>query len=66
MTQLKIAVRQFLLDMEAIRLNTEQVRISIVPFDTQVNIGTGTVGTAFRTSNWIRFDNADLASKLGT
>ncbi|MBN8941851.1 MAG: VWA domain-containing protein [Rhizobiales bacterium] len=66
MTQLKIAVRQFLLDMEAIRLNTEQVRISIVPFDTQVNIGTGTVGTAFRTSNWIRFDNADLASKLRT
>lgn len=66
MTELKKAVRQFLLDMEAMRLTTEQVRISIVPFDTQVNIGTGTVGTAFRTSNWIRFDNADLASKLRT
>ncbi|WP_170181711.1 Tad domain-containing protein [Phreatobacter stygius] len=66
MTELKKAVLQFLKDMEDIRLTTEQVRISIVPFDTLVNIGTGTIGTTFRNSNWIRFDTTDLPTALRT
>lgn len=66
MTELKKAVRQFLTDMEAIRLTPNQVRISVVPFDTMVNIGTGTVGRTFRNSNWIRFDTSDLPNKMST
>lgn len=66
MTELKKAVRQFLTDMEAIRLTPNQVRISVVPFDTMVNIGTGTVGRAFRNSNWVRFDTTDLPRKMWT
>jgi Flp pilus assembly protein TadG len=54
MPALKDAVRDFLSTLEAASDDRDSVKVSIVPFDTQVNIGTG-----FRNADWLTFD-ADL------
>src|SRR5262245_23492788 len=53
MPELKAAVRDLLADLER-SADRNAVRVSIVPFDTQVNIG-----TRFRDAGWLTFD-ADL------
>jgi Flp pilus assembly protein TadG len=61
MEALKKAARDLIDELEATRVSTDQVKIAIVPFDTQVNIG-----TAFRNENWMRFDGTGLASSVVT
>jgi Flp pilus assembly protein TadG len=61
MEALKKAARDLIDELEATRVSTDQVKIGIVPFDTQVNIGTG-----FRNENWLRFDGTGLASSAVT
>lgn len=59
MPALKTAVRDFLSVLEGVSYR-DSVKISIVPFDTQVNIGTGYSG-----ASWLTFD-ADLPRELRT
>lgn len=66
MTELKKAVLQFLTDLELFRSSASNVRVSVVPFNTMVNIGTGTIGRAFRDAGWLRFDTTDLRSTSRT
>jgi Mg-chelatase subunit ChlD len=54
MPALKTAVREFLTSLEGYAYERGAVKVSIVPFDTQVN-----VGTAYVDANWLTFD-ADL------
>ena len=54
MPALKSAVRDFLTALERYAYQRDAVKVSIVPFDTQVNIG-----TAYVDANWLTFD-ADL------
>ncbi|MCA0319311.1 MAG: pilus assembly protein TadG-related protein [Proteobacteria bacterium] len=61
MEALKKAARDLIDELEATRVSTDQVKIGIVPFDTQVNIG-----TAFRNENWLRFDGTGLSSSVVT
>jgi len=61
MEALKKAARDLIDELEATRVSTDQVKIGIVPFDTQVNIG-----TAFRDENWLRFDGTGLSSSVVT
>ncbi|MBL8571106.1 MAG: VWA domain-containing protein [Phreatobacter sp.] len=61
MEALKRAARDLIDELEATRVSTDQVKIGIVPFDTQVNIG-----TAFRDENWLRFDGTGLSSSVVT
>lgn len=61
MEQLKKAARDLIDELEATRVSTDQVKIGIVPFDTQVNIG-----TAARNENWLRFDGSGLSSSVVT
>jgi Flp pilus assembly protein TadG len=59
MPALKTAVHDFLTTLQNAAYDRDAVKISIVPFDTQVNIGTG-----FATADWLTF-NANLG-KLAT
>jgi Mg-chelatase subunit ChlD len=61
MDELKKAVGNMLTTMETVRQTADQVRIAIVPFDTQINIG-----TSYRKADWIRFDTSDLSKALRT
>jgi Mg-chelatase subunit ChlD len=54
MPALKSAVREFLTTLEGTANYRDAVKVSIVPFDTQVNIG-----TEYTDANWLTFD-ADL------
>jgi Flp pilus assembly protein TadG len=60
MPALKTAVRDLLDVLERASPERDAIRISIVPFDTQVNIGTD-----FRNANWLDFD-AGLDRNLRT
>jgi Flp pilus assembly protein TadG len=55
MTELKKAINDLLKDMEPYK---ESIRISIIPFDTQVN-----VGTSFRGASWLTY-TADLPFEM--
>lgn len=61
MPALQQATRDLLRDLEALRTFPGQVKVAIVPFDTQVNVGVG-----YRNANWIRFDDAGLRPGEGT
>ena len=58
MPELKKAVRELLSILEKASPDRDAIRISIVPFDTQVN-----VGDAHRHANWLTFD-ADVPRDL--
>lgn len=60
MPALKTAVRDFLDVLEEFAYDRDAVKISIVPFDTQVNIGTDFAG-----ASWLSFA-ADLSRELRT
>jgi Flp pilus assembly protein TadG len=60
MPALKTAVRDFLNVLENYAYDRDAVKIAIVPFDTQVNVGTGFAG-----ASWLTFD-ADLPRELRT
>jgi Mg-chelatase subunit ChlD len=55
MVELKKALNEMLRDLEPYK---QSIRISIVPFDTQVNVGTG-----FRDDSWLTY-NANLPADL--
>ncbi|PTM52299.1 vWA domain-containing protein [Phreatobacter oligotrophus] len=61
MAALKTAALDLIADLEANRVSSDQVKIAVVPFDTQVNIGTG-----YRNESWIRFDGTAIATSLVT
>lgn len=61
MPALKQASLDLLRELEALRTSPDQVKVAIVPFDTQVNVGTG-----FRNAPWIRFDDSGLPGELAT
>jgi Flp pilus assembly protein TadG len=61
MAALKTAALDLINELEAARVSTDQVKIAIVPFDTQVNIG-----TAYRNETWMRYDGSGLASSVVT
>jgi hypothetical protein len=60
MPALKTAVRDLLATLEGAASYRDAVKVSIIPFDTQVNIGTGYVD-----ANWLTFD-ANLSRDLRT
>lgn len=61
MAALKTAALDLINELEATRVSTDQVKIAVVPFDTQVNIG-----TAYRNESWMRFDGTGVATSLVT
>jgi Flp pilus assembly protein TadG len=61
MAALKTAALDLINELEATRVSTDQVKIAVVPFDTQVNIG-----TAYRNEAWMRFDGTGIDSALVT
>lgn len=61
MPALQLATRDLLRDLEVLRTFPGQVKVAIVPFDTQVNVGVG-----YRNANWIRFDDLGLRCGEGT
>lgn len=61
MAALKTAALDLINELEATRVSTDQVKIAVVPFATQVNIG-----TAYRNESWMRFDGTGVAASLVT
>jgi len=61
MAALKTAALDLINELEATRVSTDQVKIAVVPFDTQVNIG-----TAYRNESWMRYDGTGIAASLVT
>lgn len=61
MSALKTAALDLISDLERNRVSTDQVKIAVVPFDTQVNIG-----TTYRNEAWLRFDGMGIASSQVT
>jgi Flp pilus assembly protein TadG len=61
MQALKTAALDLINELEATRVSTDQVKVAIVPFDTQVNIG-----TAARNESWLRFDGTGLSASVVT
>jgi Flp pilus assembly protein TadG len=61
MNELKVAVRSLLTTLETQVPDRSRVKISLVPFDTQVN-----VGTSYRNQPYVNFNTADLAGDLQT
>ncbi|AVO45426.1 TadE/TadG family type IV pilus assembly protein [Phreatobacter cathodiphilus] len=61
MAALKAAALDLISELEATRVSADQVKIAVVPFATQVNIG-----TAYRNETWMRFDGTGIDSTLVT
>lgn len=61
MAALKTAALALVADLEATRVSTDQVKLAVVPFDTQVRIP-----TSFRNATWMRYDSTGLAAALVT
>ena len=61
MAALKTAALDLINELETSRVSTDQVKIAIVPFDTQVN-----VGTTYRNASWMRFDGTGLPFSVTT
>ena len=61
MAALKTAALDLIAELEATRVSTDQVKIGVVPFATQVNIG-----AAYRNETWMRFDGTGIDSALVT
>ncbi|MFX7764280.1 hypothetical protein ABTK05_21705, partial [Acinetobacter baumannii] len=57
MTALKTAAKNLISTLRAAATQADSVRIGIVPFDTQVNIG-----TAYRNETWLSYPNGTDAS----
>lgn len=54
MTQLKLAAKDLLTTLQGAAKKPDDIKISIVPFATDVNVGTGNVN-----ANWIKWDEPD-------
>lgn len=61
MAALKSAALDLVSELEASRVSTDQVKLAVVPFDTQVRIP-----TTFRNAPWMRYDSTGLATSLVT
>ncbi|WP_439575982.1 vWA domain-containing protein [Phreatobacter sp.] len=61
MAALKAAALDLVNELESTRVSTDQVKLAVVPFDTQVRIP-----TAFRNATWMRYDATGLAASLVT
>lgn len=59
MTQLKLAAKDLLKTLQKAAKKPDDVKVSIIPFSTDVNVGTGNVN-----ATWVRWDewNADTAN----
>jgi Flp pilus assembly protein TadG len=57
MTQLKLAAKDLLKTLQNAAKKADDVRVSIIPFTTDVNVGTANVN-----ANWIRWDEWDADS----
>lgn len=61
MAALKSAALDLVNELEATRVSADQVKLAVVPFDTQVRIP-----TSFATASWMRFDSTGLSASLAT